>query len=312
MSRIHRISLALLLALALPLWAEDDESRFEVKYGKNFTFSGGRVSIDHGFGELNLRTHNSSQVQVRATIRSSDEDIGKEIRIVANESASGVSIRTDFPEIRRFKGRLSYSVDMTVTMPANAPLTAKNRFGSIDARGLQSASTLENKQGSIAFSEGRGTHSLVNSFGSIEVNDNQGDLTIANSNGSINVRKINGTLTATNRFGSVNVADVERATTIANSNGGIEALDIGGTLKVTNAFGSITASTIGAPADITTSNGRVELSNVKGSATVKNSFGTVVVRTITGDLHVDGSNSKVDADGITGNVTIDTGFGAGG
>src|SRR5687768_5784792 len=77
MSRIPSITFALLLTLALPLRAEDDESRFEVKYGKNFTFSGGRVSIDHGFGELTIRTHNSSQVQVRATIRSSDEEIGK-------------------------------------------------------------------------------------------------------------------------------------------------------------------------------------------------------------------------------------------
>src|SRR5687767_13406187 len=269
MSRTSSLTFALLLTLTLPLAlsarAEDDDSRFEVKYGKNFTFSGGRVSIDHGFGELTIRTHNSSQVQVRATIRSSDEEIGKEIRIIANESASGVTIRTDFPEIRRHSGHLSYSVDMTVTMPTNAPLTAKNRFGSIDARGLQTASTLENKQGSIAFAEGRGTHSLVNSFGSIEVTDNQGDITISNTNGSINVRKINGTLTASNRFGSVDVADVERAATIANSNGSIEALDIGGTLKVTNAFGGVTASTIGAPADITTSNGRVELSNVKGS-----------------------------------------------
>ena len=298
-----------LLFLAVPLRAEDDDSRFEVKYGKNFTFSGGRVSIDHGFGELTIRTHNSSQVQVRATIRSSDEDIGKQIRIIANESPTGVSIRTDFPEIRRHSGHLSYSVDMTVTMPANAPLTAKNRFGSINARGLQASSTIENKQGSISFAEGRGTHSLNNAFGSIEVKDNQGDITISNSNGSVEVRKINGSLTANNRFGSVSVRDVERAATITNSNGAIEALDIGGMLKATNAFGSITASTLGASADITTSNSRVELSNVTGSATVKNSFGSVVVKTVSGNLKVDGSNSKVEAEGITGNVTVDTGFG---
>lgn len=312
MSRIHNrilVALALVFVLALPLRAEDDESRFEVKYGKNFTFSGGQVSIDHGFGELTIRTHNSSQVQVRATIRSSDEEIGKEIRIVAGESAAGVTIRTEFPEIRRHRGNLSYSVDMTVTMPANAPLTAKNRFGSTDVRGLHAASTIENKQGSIAFAEGRGTHSLSNAFGSIELTDNQGDVTVSNSNGSISIRKINGTLNANNRFGSVSVADVERAATITNSNGSIEALDIGGMLTATNAFGSITASTIGASANITTSNARVELSNVTGSATVKNSFGTVTVKTVSGNLTVDGSNSKVEAEGITGNATVDTGFG---
>src|SRR5690349_13372088 len=126
MSRIRSLTFALLFLLALPLLAESDDNRFEVKYAKNFTFSGGRVSIDHGFGDLVIRTHSSNQVQVRATIRSSDEEIGKEIRVIASEGANGVSIRTQFPEIHRSSGHLSYSVDMTVTIPVNAPLSAKN------------------------------------------------------------------------------------------------------------------------------------------------------------------------------------------
>ena len=53
MSRIPEFRLRALVALllavvvALPLFAEDDdEDRFELKYGRNFTFHGGRVSID--------------------------------------------------------------------------------------------------------------------------------------------------------------------------------------------------------------------------------------------------------------------------
>jgi hypothetical protein len=274
---------------ALPLLAEKDDDRFELKFGKDLPFRGGRVSIDHGFGELVIRTHAGNDVQVRATIRSSDEEIGKQIRIVTSEGAGGVTVRTDFPEVRNWRGRMSYSVDMTVTLPAGAPLTAKNQFGNTDARGLQTASVVENKHGSIQFRDGRGNHTLSNAFGSIEVVDNRGTLDLTNANGSISVRKVTGALTVTNRFGSIEVTDIDAGVTLSNANGSIEAMDIGGALKITNAFGSIEASSIAGPADITNSNARVALSNVTGNATVR--------------------NSKVDASGITGSVKIDTAFG---
>jgi hypothetical protein len=99
MSRIRSLFFVLLFlalpVLTVPLLAgdRDDESRFETKYGKNFALPpGGRVTIDHGFGDLVIRTHTGSDVQVRATIRSSDEELGKQIRITAGPDAGGVSV----------------------------------------------------------------------------------------------------------------------------------------------------------------------------------------------------------------------------
>src|SRR3954462_4451539 len=122
-----------LLILALPLFAEDDDARFEQKFEKNLPFTGGRVTVEHGFGQLVIRTHPGNDVQVRATIRSSDDEIGSRIQIVTGANAGGVTVKTDIPDIHIHSGSLSYSVDMTVTVPANAPLTARNRFGNIDA-----------------------------------------------------------------------------------------------------------------------------------------------------------------------------------
>src|SRR6185295_9942244 len=147
-----RSFLVVALALtALPLLAEDDASRFEVKYAKDFPYSGGRVTIDHGFGSLAIRTHAGNTVQVRATIRSSDDAIGKQIHITGTEGSGGVTVRTDFPEIHNYHGNLSYSVEIMVSVPANAPVTAKNRFGSTSVQGLQAPSSIETKQGSITF-----------------------------------------------------------------------------------------------------------------------------------------------------------------
>src|SRR5688572_8577560 len=112
MYRLRSLLLAfLLIIVALPLAAEDDDdSRFEAKYGKNFAFSGGRVTINHGFGDLVVRTHQGSDVQVRATIRSSDEEMGKAIRIVGTTGPNGVTVTTNYPTIRKSFGRLSFSV----------------------------------------------------------------------------------------------------------------------------------------------------------------------------------------------------------
>jgi hypothetical protein len=312
----NRALFALLIAfIALPLLADndantDDDARFELKYAKDFTFHGGRVSIDHAFGSLTVRTSPGSAVQVRATIRSSNEDIGKQIHIVAAENAGGVTIRTELPEIRNWRGRLSYSVDMTVTLPANAPVTAKNRFGNIDARGLQAASVIENRQGSVVVENLRGPQSISNAFGSIEATEIRGELTINNNNGSVTVRKVDGPLNIANRFGSIEVADVQHAAIISNTNGSIEAMDITGALKATNAFGNVKASTIGGGADVTTTNARVDLSNIGAGATVRNAFGSIDVKNVTGAATLTNTNGNVKVSDVGGALTVETRFGS--
>ena len=308
-SKLTRAILALMFVFAVtPLRAEDDDERFEQKFSKDLRYSGGRVTIDHRFGDLVVRTHGGSTVSVRATIRSSDEDLGRQIRIVTSEEG-GVSVKTVFPNIISRRGHLSYSVDMTVTIPHNAPLLAKNQFGGTDVNGLAANSAIENKQGAIEFANARsGTHTLNNAFGAIEIEDVGGDLTVTNANGAITVKNVRGRLTATNRFGAVTVADVRQDVTVNNANGAVSALDILGTLKVTNSFGNVKASTVRS-VDITAANGKVELSNVNGSATVKNSFGSVIAQTVHGNFTVDSENSKVDGEDIGGNAKVETAFG---
>jgi hypothetical protein len=297
----------LLALLALPL-AADDESRFQVQYGRNFSYGGGRVKIDHGFGPLVIRTHSGADVQVRATIRASDEEFGKEIRIVAHTEGSGVSVRTIYPNANR-SGRLSYSVDMTVTVPASAAIEASNRFGSVDARGLGAASVITNRQGSITLLDARGSQNLTNAFGSITVRNVAGDLEASNSNGSVNVAKVSGALNVRNKFGSVNVSDADRGVDIRNANGSIQVSDVRGALRATNAFGSVNASTIGGTAEITTSHASAQVNGIGGAATISNQFGSVAVHDVGGNLTLEGANSQLEAHDIDGNVQVENSFG---
>ncbi len=281
MKRINSWSAALLLFTAA-VWAE--ESRYEVKFGKNLHFRGGRVTIDHRFGDVVITTEPGTQVSVRATIRASDPEFGQQIRILTDEGAEGVSIRTEYPQRKMTRvGNFSYSVDYRISVPPNAPLSVKNRFGRIDATGLRASSELINAQGSVTLRDSKGAHTVENSFGSITVTNADGDTTVRNSNGSVRVDQIGGNINVSNRFGSIQATNSRNAT-INNSNGSVEVRDISGSLKVVNSFASVVASDIKGSAEVTNSNGRVEVSDVSGNATLRSSFGTVSARNVSGNL----------------------------
>src|SRR6266536_2475861 len=139
------IAAAAVLVIAGAARAED---RFEKTFSRTLTYRGGRVTIDNRFGTLNVRTGRGNNVVVRATIRSSDAEIGRSINIETSEGAGGISIKTIVPSISHH-GNLSFSVDEEIVVPDEAPLLLSNHFGSIDAIGLRAASELVNRQGSI-------------------------------------------------------------------------------------------------------------------------------------------------------------------
>jgi putative adhesin len=298
---------ALVLALcAAALHA--DENRFEKSFSRTFAYRGGKVSVDHSFGGVAIDT-GGSEVSVRATIRSSDPEFAKLIQIIAAEDGNGVTVRTEYPERNVRQGHFSYSVDYRITVPANAPLFVKNRFGSIDARGIKAPSEFVNSMGSIHLAEMQGAQRVQNSFGSVDVTNSSGDLTVRNQNGSIHAHEVSGGFDATNRFGSVDI-DNARTATIENTNGSVTAREIDGPLKIVSGFGSVVASNVKGSAEITNGNGRIEVREVGGNATLKTSFGSISASNIRGNLSVTGQNSRVEAKEIGGQATISTTFGS--
>src|SRR5688500_8517239 len=105
MSRINS-ALALVLALAVAAPVVADDERYEQTVNRDVKYAGGVVTIDHRMGSLTIRTHTSNTISVRAVIRSSDAEIGRQIKVHIGES----TIRTEFPRIINYRGNLSYSV----------------------------------------------------------------------------------------------------------------------------------------------------------------------------------------------------------
>src|SRR2546430_11510490 len=149
--------LAIAIAVALIAISAPAEDRFEKTFSRSLTYRGGRVTVENRFGALNVRAGSGNTVTVRATIRSSDAEIGRSINIETSDGAGGISIRTVVPTISHH-GSLSFSIDVDAVVPAEAPLLLSNHFGSIDATGLPAPSELVNRQGSIALHDSSGNH----------------------------------------------------------------------------------------------------------------------------------------------------------
>lgn len=308
MLRINKVLIILVLLAAPVVRAAED--RYEVQFGRTLNYRGGRVSVDHRFGPVTVRTEPGNNVTVRATIRASDPAFGQKIRITAVEEGNGVSVRTEFPEERIIirSGESSYSVDLRITVPPQATLRLTNRFGSIDAEGI-GASEITNSHGSIRLRDTRGNQVVENAFGSVDVQDAAGDISIVNSNASVRAVTIAGALNISNRFGSVSVNDVARRVVVKNSNGTVDVRETDGPVSITNSFSNTKVSTIKGAVEVLSQNGRVEVATVGAPVSVRNSFGAVDAKEIAGSLTVNNANGNVSAKEINGDLIVETRFG---
>ena len=304
---IHKLlAAATIVFAASALYAAD---RYERTISRTLTLHGGRVTVDHKFGAIKIHTTTGSEVNVRATVRASDADFGKQISLSATEGAGGVEIRTSYPEQHaHFFGDFSYSVELDVTVPENAPVTVHNRFGSIDATGLKGASELLGGQGSVVLRNAHGSQRIENSFGTVDVEDVQGDLTITNANGSVRAAKVRGSLSISDRFGSITVNDVGGDAEVHGGNGSIDVQLVRGKATVRNSFGSTRLADVGRELIFTGNNSRVDASNVSGGANITTTFDSVTVGNVTGLLRVSNSNGSVTVTDAKSDMTIDTRF----
>ncbi len=281
---------------------------FEKTFSRTLPFSGGRVSIDHSFGRVEVRTTSGDDVTVRASIRASDAELGKQIQVIASKEPGGISVRTLYPEVHWHGGSISYSADLEVTIPERAPLFLKNRFGSTEVAGLHAASEIINAHGSLTVRDVRGNQRIENSFASINVENAGGDTTVQDANGSVHVQNVQGNLTVINRFGSVHVSRAGRDVSINNSNASVEVNDVGGTARITNSFATVRVGKVDGNLEVTNQNARVEANDVKGTATINSSFATVELRN-SGPARIKNANGSVMAADIRGTLNIDTRFG---
>ncbi|HET7711093.1 MAG TPA: hypothetical protein VFL80_04115, partial [Thermoanaerobaculia bacterium] len=149
MSRISNWCAVLLLTASTAFGGhEKQEIKYVLDVSHNLAYRGGKVSVDHKFGKIVVRTHSGRTVLVKGAIRSSSPEFGRQIRVSATESGNGVTVKTGYPSTKKIN-HLSFSVDYDITVPEKASLDLHNRFGPVDVSGVKGASEISNAHGSV-------------------------------------------------------------------------------------------------------------------------------------------------------------------
>jgi hypothetical protein len=319
--RLNRISCATAVLCgalcALPASAKQQE--VTRNFDRTVALAAGHgLQIESKFGEVKVRGGAQRNVVIHATIHTAAgspaeaEELAGKVRIEVDQTASGVTVRTIYPERNgwlSFKNT-SYSVNFDITYPEGAPLEIRNEFGDVRVSECKGGSRVVNGHGALVFKDGRGTQRLENSFGAVDVTGNEGDVTISNGNGAITVSDVTGHVNVKDRFGRISVTKAGQGATIVNNNGAITLAGSGGASSITNSFGAVTATGVRGDLNIRNSNGAVVAQNVTGSAWLTNSFGAITASEIGKSLEATGSNGAVTANRVGGTATVRNSFGA--
>ena len=299
---IKRISVPLVgLLFVVCAFGRDEYTR---TFDKTLAMQAGqKLSVEHRFGDITIRTHAEPELQIHATIKVSAPDAGQakmfadKVEILAQPGTAELVIRTRYPGepmSSGWFGNVSYMVHYELTVPESASLEVRNAFGSVSVSGVRANAAITTSHGSIDFRDGQGTQRLEDSFASIHVAHNLGDVSIDASNGSVTAEDINGALSVRNRFASVTTARISKGVTILNANGTVKVTDCGGIGNIKNSFGSVIVQGFQGDLTVDSSYGSVKASNLQG-AQVRASFGPVVLDGVAGPVRVTDQNGPVDA-----------------
>jgi DUF4097 and DUF4098 domain-containing protein YvlB len=320
-ARASAIAIALAAIVALTAdhasaaeFARDEAVRME---NKTVAIKGTpTVAIDNQNGTLRIKTHQRPEVRIDAVFRVSAEsrDVANDfvagMHLDVTEAGSRITVRTTIPDssLRRFRN-LGFVIDVDVLMPATLPLEARNRFGDTSVSGLNAGARIDNGNGLLTATDGRGAYRLENRFGDIDALRLQGDVTVVSANGSILADTIGGSLSASNRFGDVDAKGVQKDVVIDNANGSITLTTVRGGARVTTQFGAVTALSVQGGLQVSSANGSIRASDIDGASVLKTTFGAVIVDRIRGPVTIQSQNGEVRGSGIGGDVTVTNTFG---
>ena len=309
MRRVISLAIVLFSCTASAFAAEEIQREFQ----RSVTIPAGRsFTIDHSLGNVSVRTGQGREASIHASIecsadtRAEAETICNQIQISVNEGATAVRVQTNYPNGRRNVG---FRANYDIVLPENTPFESTNRFGNVTVADLQAAITINNRNGTVRLTGGRGRRDVDNSFGAVEIRSTTGDVRVKSSNGNVTVSDA-GMIEISNRFGGVNVSGAGSRLLIDSANGNIDVKNAAGDVVVTNAFGSATIAGAKGDVSVKSENGSIRLSDVAGDAVLQTSFAPVSFSQVGGDVSVGAQNSTVTGNSVGGDVSVTTTFGS--
>lgn len=263
---------------------------------------------DHG--SITVRAGKDGQVTVKAkktAYGNSDADAQaalKGLKVVIAQDGKNLKISVDQSiEVSPLHvGPVGGTVDFTITVP------------------VDTAVTLNSRQGDLILSGTSGNADLKTTFGSLNIADVTGDVSATSDNGGITAKNIgaSGQVILSSDFGSFVVENAKGSdVTLSSRNGqmiGLKNISATGLLKITNDFGDVhLAGGQAKVLQISSKNGAIGLEtiNVDDRLTAKSDFGNLTVSGVSANAYdLNTRNGKISLDGGQGVIKAHSDFGS--
>lgn len=321
-TRLPAAAAVLILALPSPAGAAPQQGATRTKdLSRTLPVRGRAVAID-GYGmELRVEPATGDEAAVAARLEywSSSQEwmraVAENYDVEIRESAGRVEI--DFPEMSSRDGggwlrRLladesrSWSIEVTLTVPAGTALEIDNRYGSVKVAGVGGDLTVHSASGPVEV-DGSAHTRIENTYAPVRVSGVTGDVQAEVGSGALTIRNVTGDVRSRNTYARATIEDVSGRVDHETSSGEVAIRRVAGSVRVVGSYGSMEIEDVG-DAELRNGSGAVTVNGARGDVRIANSYAPVRARRVAGSLVVDSSSASVQAEDVGGDVEIVTSY----
>lgn len=261
----------MLLAAGSALADWDDDCKYTAPRNLTTPSAGvTKVVIHAESGSLQVDgTPGVTQVTVKGTACTSDDDFLDRIRLTARRQGSELHIEADIPDKTVLFGFFQARLDFAVTLPAGLPVTIDDDSGWIKVTNT-GALVIDDDSGSIEIRNVKGNIEIDDDSGEIEIDTVTGDVRISDDSGSLTVKNVTGHVEIEDDSGSISVARVASLHIRNDDSGSIAVQNVRGDVMIDDdGSGSIEVADIGGNFTVEhKGSGGIDYTGVKGKVRI--------------------------------------------
>jgi len=260
--------------------------------GKTKTFGvkpGGSLNVDLQVGDINIRTWDKDEIQVKVEGLSEEAFKNLETNLKGNELT--VRYENDGDETED-------EVAFTFTVPSKFNLDLKTMGGNISLKNnITGNVSIDTYGGEIEAKNIYGSAKIETKGGDIKLNEINGDCSVNTYGGNIFVALINGK----NAKVSTSGGDIS----IKKSSSGVSVKTYGGNITVGELGGDSELITYGGDISVGNAKGDIKMDTYGGNLELKSANGKVIGKTNGGDINFQKVYGSVDLKTMSGTIAVE-------
>ena len=239
--------------------------------------AGASVVIQNGHGDIVLTASGDDQMHLtvdKTVYSDSDREAKRELDSLEPLITTAGSIVTV-----HMPSSDSQVADMTIALPAAAPVQVKVDHGDVTISGRKAAVTVNSNQGDVELTGITGATQVAMHQGDFTGRDLQGNFTISGRMNDVSLSQVTGSSTLTGDFfGDVHLDHLQGTVHLHSSRTDIQASRLDGTTTLSD--GDLTMENAVGPILVSTRAMDISLKQIQGVVNVKNSDGSISVSVV--------------------------------